>query len=262
MKNWIQKRRLVQLAFIVLLIGSRFTSLLFVGSLSSSQLLGFSLSDPLAGLQIILASRSLYLPLILSTLPILVIYAVLGRAFCSWLCPVNTILEFLPIDKERWKYYATQPKYLILFLLLVATFVIGLPVFELITPINILARAFAFAVGPELLLVAILIVLELIKPRVWCTSLCPLGAFYSLLGSKRLLRLQINHLGCSECYICEDSCAWGAGLLEPLINKEETINSSWACTNCGKCIDLCPETALEFSFTTGKNARKEVVIEK
>ena len=65
----------------------------------SAQIAGVSLTDPLAGAEAISSSRSFYGPLMISLLIPIIITVLLGRVFCGWICPMNTLLEM--VDKLR-----------------------------------------------------------------------------------------------------------------------------------------------------------------
>jgi len=80
----------------------------------------------------------------------------------------------------------------------------------------------------------------------WCGHLCPLGAAYSIIGSKSLIRVNHNHLNCTNCMDCKVVCPENQVL--PMINKESIFVTSGECTNCGRCIDVCNDDALEFSI--------------
>ncbi len=73
----------------------------------------FFLVDPLASIGAMLASRSWISPMIIGTAALLVIGLIFGRAWCSWLCPLGTLIDGMPsrrICKENldiprfWQY--------------------------------------------------------------------------------------------------------------------------------------------------------------
>ena len=92
-----------------------------------------------------------------------------------------------------------------------------------------------FAFGTLLLVfgdfLGFLVVLSGFSRRVWCTHLCPLGAFYGLLGSVSLFRLDINR--CSSCGTC-GTCPTGAA------DYEKKYVSSFRCILCFDFEHRCP----------------------
>ena len=63
------------------------------GTVWSSLLMGLDLTDPLAAAEAAAASRTVYPPLLLSILIPVVVTLLLGKVFCSWICPANLLLE-------------------------------------------------------------------------------------------------------------------------------------------------------------------------
>src|SRR3990172_10171710 len=51
--------------------------------------------NPLAAISAMLASRSWMLPMALAGITLLLTLAV-GRAWCGWLCPLGTVLDWVP----------------------------------------------------------------------------------------------------------------------------------------------------------------------
>ena len=81
----------------------------------------------------------------------------------------------------------------------------------------------------------------------WCGHLCPLGAFYSLLGRAAQLRVSYDEASCTHCGECVIVCP------EPqVLNFEEAARSGMVaegnCTNCGRCTPVCPEGSLAFDW--------------
>jgi len=71
----------------------------FKGTLWSMRLGNIDLSDPLAGAEMIAASKTLYGPFILSIIIPVLATLILGRIFCSWVCPAD--LLFVVSNKLR-----------------------------------------------------------------------------------------------------------------------------------------------------------------
>ena len=122
MKRWIYKhrflmmRRFSQLGVLALYGAANWYGLkILMGNLSSSLFFEkIPLADPFALLQMLAAGAMLGLDVIMGGLIIVAFYMILGgRAFCSWVCPVNMItdsanwlrrvLYFEKIEKKVWQ---------------------------------------------------------------------------------------------------------------------------------------------------------------
>ncbi len=80
----------------------------------------------------------------------------------------------------------------------------------------------------------------------WCGHLCPLGASYSLIGKASLIRVKHDHEACTACMKCKVVCPENHVL--HMIDKESISVTDGECTNCGRCVDVCDDDALEFSI--------------
>jgi len=224
------------------------------GTLWSARLLGVSLSDPLAGAEAILSSRSFYRPMLWSLLIPVVATLLLGRVFCGWICPMNTLLEI--VDKcrgllrfaeirERDVRFSLKNKYLVLAFVLGLILVTSMPLVALFYPPAVISRemhqvVFGSAVGVGTYLILAICAVELfVSKRWWCRYICPGGALYSLLGRFRLLRVVRNDKNCVQCGACVRVCQFD---LRPML---VTI-TGMECTNCGSCVRACNDNALSF----------------
>jgi polyferredoxin len=130
--------------FCVLLIGG--------GWLLTADL--FFRADPLTGLAGMLAGRHVTAALLISVIVGIALALALGRAWCGWLCPLGTLLDWTPT--RQTKRYAPDPlprlrsvKYLLLALILVAA-LLGNLTLLILDPITLTYRVFATAVWPAL----------------------------------------------------------------------------------------------------------------
>jgi ferredoxin-type protein NapH len=225
----------------------------FQGTLVAADIFGMPLADPLAAMQVILASGVVVPAYIISATGVSLFYFLLGgRTFCSWVCPVYLLTELgemvrcqcgtgdriLPLETKRY----------MLLLVFVATLASGLPYFEILSPIGIVSRTVAFGSWSALLVVAGILVLEaFIARRVWCRSLCPLGGYYSLVGRYSPLRIRFAREQCTACGACTRICPV-AEVLDPCLAGESATIMSGECTRCGACVDICREKALQVEY--------------
>jgi polyferredoxin len=76
--------------------------------------------------------------------------------------------------------------------------------------------------------------------RVFCRTLCPLGAIYSLMNKIALAHMKCDKALCDSCGDCAKACHIK---IEPASQPD-----SPECVRCGKCINACPKEALSYSF--------------
>jgi len=75
--------------------------------------------------------------------------------------------------------------------------------------------------------------------RLWCRTICPLGALYSIIGRFSPLKRVVK--GCIECGMCKSKCRMGA-------IKDDMSYVQGECVLCMDCIYDCPSHATAFRF--------------
>ena len=124
---------------------------------------------------------------------------------------------------------------------------------ELINPVSMAHRGIIYGMGLAwVVLLGVFLFDLLISRHGWCGRLCPVGAFYSLLGHKSLIRVSATErAACDDCMDCYNVCP------EPQVIKPALKGAAKGvgpvildanCTNCGRCIDVCARDV--FRFTT------------
>ena len=222
--------------------------------------------SPLEGLESIITSRQLYGPLIIGMAGPLLVAFLLGRVFCSWICPVSFLSELTDMAIRlftRRKYRKAAVKlprrifWVSLLLELCLAMMAGVPIFVFLSPPGLVGREIMMAVmfrtlAVEGVIVLVVIVLHLITPRLFCRYLCPLGALLGVTGSKRRLYVEFDVGNCIKCGKCSRTCPLG---LDP--QQGDTLSAY--CWNCGECIDSCATEALRFRFRPVKVSPLPVV---
>ena len=264
---WTWTHRAVQLLFLLALIWGASTVYphLIGGSASATRILDrFALADPLAASEITLARRAWSPQLWLAAIPILLFYLLAGRAYCAWFCPLGLALELNQsvrdwVNRRLRRHHRKLPafsldkrtKYGVLVAVLALSLLTSVPAFLLVSPINIFARAFIYGFDIAFWLIVFMLVIEWIAPRLWCRSLCPLGAFYSLLGHFRIVGVNIDHdkEQTAYCQLCTYNCPMGIEIVDEHLRVGHAAITDPECTSCGVCVDACPRGALRMGFS-------------
>lgn len=250
-------RRIVQLSILLLFVGGNYFGWeILKGNYSSAIIVdSLHLSDPYAVLQILASGFLASSTVLFGALLIFLIYVLIGgRMFCSWVCPMNIITDMafrlrriFKIETQNKLSISRNLRYYIFILSLIVSAVFGVAAFEISSPISILHRAIVFGSGAGWAIVLVIFLVDLFVLKAgWCGHICPLGAFYSLVGKQAVIKVKHNKDNCSHCMDCFDVC------IEPqvlsIVGKKNDFIRSGACTNCGRCIEVCNDNALKYSL--------------
>ena len=249
--RWLLLRRLGQLAILALfLAGPWFGVWVLKGNLSASLIFDtIPLSDPLLALQSMVAGHWPYKTALIGAAIVLVFYLLVGgRVFCSWVCPVNVVTDAAAWSRRKLGIKTgrapdASTRYWLLGGILLATAISGVLVWEWVNPVSLLHRALIFGLWGSLLAIAGIFAYDLlIASRGWCGHLCPVGAFYGLLGRTALVRVSAaQRSACDDCMDCFVVCPEPQVIRPALKQAGQThpLILSGDCTNCGRCIDVC-----------------------
>ncbi len=251
-------RRVTQVSIMALYIAGNLYGLkVLQGNLSSSKLFDFiPLADPYAVLQMLFAGALITMDLLIGALLILLFYSFIGgRAFCSWVCPMNIVTDFAnwlrvktKIHREEWQLRLTRKtRYIVLALSLVLSVILAVPAFEFVSPISILHRGLIFGMGMGWTIVLAVFLFDLfVIKNGWCGHVCPLGGFYSLVTKPSLIRVDYNYDKCTKCMNCVKICPESQVL--HMVGKHSSLVSSGECINCGRCVEVCNDDAIYFTL--------------
>jgi ferredoxin-type protein NapH len=183
----------------------------------------------------------------------------LGRGFCSWGCFYGGWDDgfsrlgkkpFLKKISQTWKY---MPFAVLIMVALTAALTLSptycgwicpfkaVTEFEQVTSVESAAKAGIFIS----LFAGLVVVLPVMtKKRTQCSFLCPLGAVNSLSNKVTPFTIKIDKKACTECYKCVGVCPLLA--LTPQGIKDGKV--SVFCSKCGRCVDSCSSNALHFGI--------------
>jgi ferredoxin len=78
------------------------------------------------------------------------------------------------------------------------------------------------------------------RGRLYCNTVCPVGALLGLLSKISFLQITINPGVCKGCNLCEGVCK--AGCID---RRKKTVDIS-RCVDCYNCFTVCPREGLRF----------------
>lgn len=276
-KKGISRARVVSRVAVVALVCVGLATTVGIGSPSAFGIGQFFLLCPLGGLEVLLASKTL-IPQALLSMAVVVLFAlVFGRSWCAWGCPAKVVRPLFGKKEEHRvgaacaaslkETFKRDSRLWVLGGVLVATLVVGFPVFCLVCPIGLSVgtivsvwRLIQFnEVGLSLVVFPLALVIEMVAIKRWCVSFCPVAGLLSLFGRvARVGRPRVDASVCARCHggscgACEAACPEGISLHAP-----DAAAQLADCTRCGLCVEACPSSAVSLKAHLSRDAVGQV----
>ncbi|HIQ13992.1 MAG TPA: quinol dehydrogenase ferredoxin subunit NapH [Leucothrix sp.] len=262
-------RRLTQVSILALFmispwLANKIDLWIIKGNLSSSLTLELiPLTDPFVFIQTLAAG---HWPIAEGVIGVIIVslfyFLVGGRVYCSWVCPINIVTDTAAWLRDKLNIkgglvISARSRFWVLIFTLIISVVTGKLAWEMINPVSIVFRGLIFGMGLAWGMILAIFLLDLIvSRRAWCSHLCPVGAFYSLLGKFSLVRVNAyQREKCDDCMDCFIVCPEKQVIKGPLKGADKNISSfilSDQCTNCGRCIDICAEDVFKYDLRLKK----------
>lgn len=138
----------------------------------------------------------------------------MSAVYCAWVCPFKTVTEF--------------------------------------GEVNSLSSYISFIIFLTLFVGAVIVLPYLTKKRTQCMSICPFGAFQSLVDKASPYRVRVDRDRCADCGACVRVCPT-LSLTEESVKEGRTLIT---CSKCGLCMDACPRGAIGYAFAWTKACGK------
>jgi polyferredoxin len=280
--GWRNVRRVTQLAFLFLWFALFLLTRDQVTDAVRADL--FLVTDPLVA-ALTMGAAQVVVPTMAWSLIFVAFTLVFGRAFCGWICPLGTLIDYAayvfkpPVDRLSMKAHLRMQywKYYVLGVMIFGSLFSAQWVF-LLDPLVLMFRGMTAGVWPMLgavlpksafvgetgmaysgvaflpvLLFFGTIALTAITPRFYCRYLCPLGAFYGLLSRNPLLRRRVS--GCDACTgksgrdadkECISGCRMGA------VDANPHLTQNHECIRCMSGRSFCHTEAISFEWLRPK----------
>jgi len=184
----------------------------------------------------------------------IVLALIFRRSFCGMLCPFGALQEFsamLGVKIFRKKLVipsaidkpARYLKYGILLITVGMAWLYGtlwMSPYDPYVAYSHLSAAAEYLTDEPVamigfILLAITIIGSIMYDRFFCKYLCPMGAFYGIIGKISPSRVERNDDICIHCQVCNKVCP-----VNIEVEKEVKINSA-ECINCNECVIACPK---------------------
>lgn len=199
----------------------------------------------------------------------LVITFLLGRVYCSSVCPLGTFQDIIIRGRclvrrreARFRYRDRSRRrfrrmHIILIYIAVAAAggaaaaawlepwhwfenMLGIP--------RYLAAGFTLGAAAAILSAVIVVIFALVTGRDFCNTICPVGAGLAWISKGSVMHIELNPDKCDSCMKCQDLCKAGC-----ISIKDRKIDNS-SCVRCFNCVSVCPRDAIRYQYNRNNAA--------
>jgi len=171
-------------------------------------------------------------------------YSILSITVLLWILGSVTLVNLLDPYANAGRVLTTVAKPVLVFFNNQLTHL--LHHFNVFTLHTISYKVAWIAIIYPLLFLGTLFTLSWMRGRLFCNSVCPVGALLSLFSAKSLFRLQIQNQSCNSCGQCIQSCK-----AECISVKNKTIDHA-RCISCYNCVSACGNQAIGYEMAVTK----------
>jgi polyferredoxin len=200
---------------------------------------------------------------------------ILGKSFCSWICPIGFLSEYIgsfgeklfrrKLKLPRWLDYPLRSlKYLLFFFFLFS--ITGMTTLELKFFLDAdynkaadikLFDFFRDISRFSLIVLSALVLLSIPFRNFWCRYLCPYGALFGVFSVLSPVKITRNANTCTACGECDAAC--------PSFINVSTVKRvvSDECTSCMQCLDICPieqTLSLQQAFNKREQGKRKIIL--
>ncbi len=193
-------------------------------------------------------------PLVLILVFFTLLALLFGRAFCGWICPFGTILEYIEnaslFAKREIKKLYPELKYISLAAVILGIILLKIlyseayPIFCEVCPVSFLYDGFFGIIS--VLTIPLLVMTFALTPfygrKIWCKYFCPLGAFFGLISKFHIFKIRPEG-ECVNCKMCQKSCPMDVPVSD-YAKQNKSINDD-DCIKCFECTQKCPKKILK-----------------
>ena len=244
------KKKLTKTAAIIILGIVFIVSGIILGALPNpvfplqNMTIGIWMGEPIL---VVLRTLNITVALLLTTF-------LFGRIFCGYACPLGAIQELMSKFQFKSNLKAQKNKKIlalnskVTFYIRIGYFVVfigagilwGLAVLQYLNifiGFQIFKKPGFPMIGIPAILVGIIIITSIFVYRPWCRLFCPFGTLADLTSRFSMFKLRRTE-DCTDCKLCEKICPTQEG---------ERDAPKGECYLCNRCVDICPQAALEFT---------------
>lgn len=205
----------------------------------------------------------------------IVLTLLLGRVYCSSVCPIGTLSDFfiwirskIPTLNRAFGYRQKRKWSIHIMLIYLICVLLGISVLIwILEPWNIM-RNIAAIYNPDAIestwislgigagigiaagIVSLIFIgiLSLRHGRRLCTDICPLGTAMGLLHEYTVCHIEIDPDMCTHCGDCEIICK------AECIKVSQNLVDNARCVRCFDCLAVCPYDAIRFQMNRNRPA--------